>query len=424
LAILLGKIKKFYFTDLVDIGIKGYLTKTPGMGGEIKRSPEDFYVEELIDLELGEGNYCILKVKKKNWDTLRFVKQLSKTLGISQKRISFAGTKDKRAITVQYFSLKDIKWEDVSKISIKDAEIEFLGYSKKDIKLGDLIGNIFRIRVLECKNGDLFLQTKEELGEKGIPNFFGEQRFGNRRITHEVGKLVLQRKFEEAFWTYVAKPSEVEKEEITKIRKDLWNCRDPLVGLRELPKHLTYERTLLQKLREGMDEERALLSLPKNLKIMFVHAYQSYIFNRLLSKRIEDFGNLKTITDGDWACYLTFRTKKPTFSDFSRVAINRRRVEFLMDKGYATLALPLIGYDTKLEGWNKIAEEFLAEDNLSVSSFKNEYKEFSSSGSYRSADIPLHITELRFDGCLFEFYLPAGCYGTIFLREFLKKDQP
>jgi len=404
----------------VDIGIKGFLTKTPGMGGEIKRSPEDFYVEELIDLNLGDGNYCILRVKKKNWDTLRFVKQLSKVLGISQKRISFAGTKDKRAVTVQYFSIKDVKGESISKISIKDAEIEFLGYSRREIELGDLIGNLFRIRIHGCRDGEIFSKTLEELKEKGVPNFFGEQRFGNRRITHEVGKLILQKNFEEAFWTYVAKPSCVEKEEITRIRRDLWNSRDPLVGLRELPKSLTYERTLLQKLREGMNEKEALLSLPKSLKMMFVHAYQSYLFNRLLSKRIEDFGCLKTITEGDWACYLTFKTKKPTFSDFSKVAVNRKRVEFLMSKGYATLALPLIGYDTKLEGWNKIAEEFLAEDNISISSFKNEYREFSSSGSFRSAEIPIHITELSFKDDLFEFYLPAGCYGTIFLREFLK----
>ncbi|MEM0350632.1 MAG: tRNA pseudouridine(13) synthase TruD [Archaeoglobaceae archaeon] len=406
----------------MDIGIRGFLTKTPPMGGEIKRRAEDFYVEELMDIELGEGDYCIVKVRKKNWDTLRFVKQLSKVLGISQKRISFAGTKDKKAITVQYFSIKGVKAEEISRISIKDAEIEFVGYSRKEIALGDLIGNSFRIKVHGCRNGEIFLKTKEELEKKGIPNFFGEQRFGIRMITHEVGKLILQGKYEDAFWTYVAKPSEFEKEEVAEVRKILWDCRDPVFGLKELPKHLTYERTLLQKLREGMDEKRALLSLPKNLKLMFVHAYQSYIFNRLLSKRIEDFGNLKEITDEDWACYLTFKTKKPTFKDFSKIGANKSRVKFLIEKNYATLALPLVGYDTKLEGWNRVAEEFLAEDDLTISSFKTEFKEFSSSGSFRSADIPLNITELEFDGENFQFYLPAGCYGTIFLREFIKKE--
>jgi tRNA pseudouridine13 synthase len=406
----------------VDIGIKGYITETPPMGGEIKKSAEDFFVEEIIELELREeGNFAVVRVEKKNWETLKFVRALAKMLGISQKRISFAGTKDKRALTVQFFTINGIKREDLEKVNIRDSKIEFVGYSRRELRLGDLLGNFFRVRVVGAKNGEIFERTKEQLEEKGIPNFFGEQRFGTRGITHEVGKLILQRNYSEAFWTFVAKPSEVEGE-LSKIREELWNSRNPLYGLKELPKHLSYEKTLLQKLREGKNEEEALMSLPKTLKMMFVHAYQSYIFNKLLSQRIEDFGDLKTLVDGDWACYITYKTKKPSFVDCSKVGFNRRRVEFLVKENFAVLALPLVGYDTKLEGWNRKALDFLAEDNLDVSSFKTEHKEFSSSGSYRAAGLPVAITELKFDGEFFEFYLPAGCYGTVLLREFVKKQ--
>ena len=405
----------------MDTGIRGYITKTPPMGGEIKREAEDFYVEEVIDPSLAEdGSFAVIRVEKKNWETLKFVRALAKSLGMSQKRISFAGTKDRRALTVQYFSLSGVKKEDLEKLSIKDAKIEFLGYSRREIKLGDLIGNLFRVRVVGAENGEIFEKTKEELGEKGIPNFFGEQRFGTRGITHEVGKLILQGNYVEAFWTFVAKPSEAEGEKIRKIREELWNSRDPVFGLKELPKHLNYEKTLLQRLREGKSEEKALLSLPKTLKMMFVHAYQSYLFNRLLSQRIEDFGELRTVLEGDNACYLTYKTKKPSFVDCTRVSFNRSRVELLVANGFAVLALPLIGYETRLEGWSRIASEFLAEDNLDISSFKTEHKEFSSSGSWRAACIPLTITELKFESGEFEFYLPAGCYGTVLLREFLK----
>ena len=404
----------------MDLGIGGYITKTTPMGGEIKRTAEDFYVEEIIELNLSEdGNFAVLRVEKKNWETLKFVRALSKALGISQKRISFAGTKDRRALTVQFFTVSGVKKEELERVSIKDARIEFVGYSRREIKLGDLLGNFFRVRVLGVRNGEIFERAKEELSEKGIPNFFGEQRFGTRGITHEVGKLILQGNYTEAFWTFVSKPSEAEKE-LMKIREELWNTRDPVYGLKELPKHLNYERALLQKLREGKSEKDALLSLPKTLKMMFVHAYQSYIFNRLLSLRIEEFGELKTLLEGDWACYLTYKKKKPSFADFTRVGTNRRRVEFLIRENFATLALPLVGYETKLEGWSRKALEFLAEDNLDIGSFKTEHKEFSSSGSYRAACIPLAITGLKFEGEVFEFYLPAGCYGTVLLREFIK----
>ncbi|MDI9643365.1 MAG: tRNA pseudouridine(13) synthase TruD [Archaeoglobales archaeon] len=405
----------------MDLGIKGYITKTPAMGGEIKKEAEDFYVEEILELDLTEdGNFAIIRVEKKNWETLKFVRALAKNLGISQKRVSFAGTKDKRALTVQYFSITGFRKEDIDKIRIKDAKIDFLGYSRREIRLGDLLGNVFRIRVIGAKNGEIFERTKNELGEKGIPNFFGEQRFGTRGITHEVGKLILQKNYSEAFWTFVAKPSEIEGEELRRIREELWNSRDPVYGLKELPKHLTYEKALLQKLREGKSEEGALLSLPKTLKMMFVHAYQSYIFNRMLSQRIEDFGELKTVIEKDWACYITYKTRKPSFVDYTEIGANKSRVELLIRENFATLALPLVGYDTKLEGWSGIALDFLSEDNLDISSFKTEHKEFSSSGSYRSAGLPLAITELSFNGEIFEFYLPAGCYGTVFLREFLK----
>jgi tRNA pseudouridine13 synthase len=404
----------------VDLGIGGYITKTTPMGGEIKRTAEDFYVEEIIELNLSEdGNFAVVRVEKKNWETLKFVRALSKALGISQKRISFAGTKDRRALTVQFFTVSGVKKEELEKVSIKDARIEFFGYSRREIKLGDLLGNFFRVRVLGARNGEIFERAKEELSEKSIPNFFGEQRFGTRGITHEVGKLILQGNYTEAFWTFVAKPSKAEKE-LIKIREELWNTRDPVYGLKELPKHLSYERTLLQKLREGKSEKDALLSLPKTLKMMFVHAYQSYIFNRLLSLRIEEFGELKTLLEGDWACYLTYKKRKPFFADCTSIGQNRSRVEFLIRENFATIALPLVGYETKLEGWSRKALEFLAEDNLDIESFKTEHKEFSSSGSYRAASIPLAITELKFEGGIFEFYLPAGCYGTVLLREFIK----
>ncbi len=417
------------------VGIRGYITRAPGMGGVVKKESEDFVVTEVADVPVAEdGDHVILRVRKRNWDTLHFVRVLSNVLGISQKRISFAGTKDKRALTTQYFSIRlpdgDERFRVLKKLSelkLKDAEIEILGFSRRSLKLGDLLGNDFRVRVRGCEDGGVAENVKEELAEKGVPNFFGLQRFGTVRfITHEVGKLILQRRYEDAFWVYVAKPFESEREDVKEVRKTLWETRDAKLGLKEMPGHLRYERTLLQKLREGKDEKEALLSLPKNLKMMFVHAYQSYIFNRLLSDRIEEFGSLKIVDEGDWACYITKSKVKPTFVDCSTVGKNVSRVRFLVERRFASLALPLVGYRTELKGWSRRAKEYLDEDGIAISDFKGEFKEFSSSGSYRAADMIFEITGFEFsssDGdAIFEFYLPRGCYATVFLREFLKVE--
>jgi len=414
------------------VGITAYITKEEGIDGDVKLSLEDFYVEEVADLKLSEeGRFTIIRVRKVNWDTMNFVRALANALRISQKRIHYAGTKDKRAVTVQYFAisgLKDEQLERLRSLKIKDAEIEVLGKSNRDIRLGDLIGNRFRIVVRNAKDGDRVERIRRELEEKGTPNFFGLQRFGSIRfITHEVGLHVLKRDYETAFWIYVAKPFEGENEEVRKIREILWETRDAKFGLRELPKYLRYERNLLQKLREGKSEKEALLSLPQNLKMMFVHAYQSYVFNRVLSARIKEFGNLKEVEKGDWVDFVEIDTHYRFAEDYVRVREhNFGRVRFLIERRRASLAIPLPGYETELgDDWtSRKIREFLEEDGVNLSDFKHEFKEFSSKGSFRVADVLIEHTGLNVrvdESITFEFFLPKGCYATIFLREFVKK---
>ncbi len=415
------------------VGIEGYISKTPGIGGRIKESAEDFYVEEIIDLEKfkeKEGRNLLIKVKKKNWETLNFARVLSNVLGISQKRVGYSGTKDKNAVSVQYFIIYNADEkiaEKLREVRLKDAEIEIVCFTSKNLELGDLVGNFFRVKVSDAENGERVEKITEELKEKGIPNFFGIQRFGSLRlITHEVGKLIIQRKYEEAFWVYVAKPFEGEREDVRKIREILWKERDAKFGLRELPKYLRYERLLLQKLREGKNELEALLSLPKNLKLMFIHAYQSYLFNRLLSERIREFGNLKEIERDDFVDFVNFRKGYKVYSeDFSILTdFNSPRISFLKEKGYAILALPLPGYETKLVGWSgEKLKEILEEEGIDLESFKSPYPEFSSKGSLRVAEIPFEFERFSYSEGVFEFFLPKGCYATVFLREYMKSEQ-
>jgi len=415
------------------VGIETYITKVEGINGVIKESIEDFYVEEIAKLKLSdEGRFTIIKVKKVNWDTLNFVRALANALRISQKRIHYAGTKDKRAVTIQYFAVSGLKEEQIERLKdlrIKDAEVEILGRSNRDIQLGDLIGNRFKIVVRSIRDGDKIRQIYEELKEKGTPNFFGLQRFGSIRfITHEVGLHILKRDYESAFWIYVAKPFEGENEEVRMIREELWNTRDAKFGLRELPKYLRYERNLLQKLREGKSEKEALLSLPENLKTMFIHAYQSYIFNKVLSARIEEFGTLKVVEKGDWVDFVEFENGYYSFAeDYVRIHdYNFERIKFLIERRRASLAIPLPGYETELgDDWtSQKIKEFLEEDGIKLEDFKHEYREFSSKGSLRSADLLIEHTGFKFeinDSATFEFFLPKGCYATVFLREFVKK---
>ena len=98
-----------------EVGKERYLSNSKGIGGKLRKKPEDFKVDEIISkndkahwIWTKQNEYCkhaIVRITANNWDTHVLVKELSKALGIGQKAIGFAGTKDKRALTTQYFSV-------------------------------------------------------------------------------------------------------------------------------------------------------------------------------------------------------------------------------------------------------------------------------------------------------------------------------
>ncbi len=131
-----------------NIGISLYSTDTEGLGGKLRQEAEDFVVTEITNREEGqEGKYLILELIKRNWDTHHLTRTLAKILQISQKRISIAGTKDKRALTTQKISIFDIDASIIENIHLKDVELNVLGRSQKSIEIGDLWGNDFIITI-------------------------------------------------------------------------------------------------------------------------------------------------------------------------------------------------------------------------------------------------------------------------------------
>jgi tRNA pseudouridine13 synthase len=217
-----------------EIGIEVFYTDTKGTGGKLRKSAEDFIVEEISSPppEDGEGEYTILRLRAKNWETNRLIRQISRRLAISRNRIGFAGTKDRRAVTTQLISIK-APAVNVKKLSLKDVEILEIYSSRKSLDLGDLMGNSFEITIrdLSCSKEEaesLVRNTKEELeGLSGFPNFFGHQRFGSLRpITHIVGKRIIEGNFEGAVHAYLGNPSEFEGPEATEARRAFEEGKD------------------------------------------------------------------------------------------------------------------------------------------------------------------------------------------------------
>jgi tRNA pseudouridine13 synthase len=292
------------------IGTGLYYTRTPGIGGCIRQEIEDFRVEELTNrVESTNGKYLIVELTKKNWDIHHLVRDLARILRISQKRFGWAGTKDKRALTKQKISIWDVSEEDVALVRLKDVELKVIGRSNKKISLGDLWGNRFKIIVRNCElsKGETLVRAKaitHEL-EKGAPNFFGVQRFGeNRPVTHIVGEAIVRVNFKEAALIYIAKPFPDETDEIRKTRQYVLDTGDFKEGLKIYPVRLQFERAMMNHLVANADDYTgAFRVLSPKLREMFLHAYQSYIFNIILSRRIASGLSIHEAYEGDIVCF-------------------------------------------------------------------------------------------------------------------------
>jgi tRNA pseudouridine13 synthase len=438
-----------------------YVSDADGIGGRLRDRPEDFQVRELeafdtepVDADPEDYPHVVLRVTLRNWDTNDFARRLSNALGISRERVGWAGTKDKRAVTTQLFSVDRVDPRDIPEIS--DADVEVLGRAGRSLHFGDLAGNAFRIRVTDVAEpagapavtDDLreFLDDPSD-GSLGVPNYFGLQRFGSKRpITHTVGLAIVREDWEGAVMAYLAESFETEPERTREAREFLARTRDFSEALERFPNGLGYERSMLHALVENggtapADFRAALDELPSNLQRLFVHAAQSLAFNRIVSERLDRGLSLHEPVAGDTVCFTD--RDAPNGEDESRVdgqglflpdtdrsqAVTAERVASVTrhcEGGRAFVTAPLVGTDTTLaEGEpGEIERAVLDELDLSPADFDlpDPYR---SSGTRRAilvrtrVDVDADPAKRIVD---FSFAVPRGSYATVLLREYLKGE--
>lgn len=421
------------------IGIANYISDTPGVGGRLRSSVDDFRVMEIekaefhpISASAEKYPFLVVRVTLRDWDTNQFARALSNRLGISRERISWAGTKDKRAVTTQLMSLKNIDPGAIP--SISEATLEPVGRMGREIVLGDLAGNQFEITVRKPdnpKNATPITETLREFGNGtvGVPNFFGQQRFGSiRPVTHKVGFRILENDWKGAVLAYVGNPHENETDRTRDARQFVTDTENWSEALDVFPKHLQYERSILHYLAGAnqVDAEcfrSALMELPWNIQQLFVHAAQSYLFNQILSRRLAEELPFDEAVEGDVVCFADEMNgiRLPDPDRTQRVTRNNvTTVNRHVNRGRAYVTAPLIGTDTtfgeKVVG--KIEQGVLSGMDITRGDFELPGA-FESSGTRRAILVHTDLTT-EFDPLRFVFALPKGAYATVVLREFLK----
>ncbi|MDM3870290.1 tRNA pseudouridine(13) synthase TruD [Porticoccus sp. W117] len=148
-----------------------------------RTEPEDFVVDEALGFEpCGDGEHLLLHLRKRNQNTRWLAQQLADIAGLRPMDVGYCGLKDRRAVTSQWFSLYLPKQElDMARVhAIEGVDVLASDRHNRKLRRGDHAGNHFEIR-LQAITGDRqqLQQRLEQIAEQGVPNYFGEQRFGH-----------------------------------------------------------------------------------------------------------------------------------------------------------------------------------------------------------------------------------------------------
>jgi tRNA pseudouridine13 synthase len=419
----------------------------------------------------GKNQYVKFALQKQNIDTHNALSMISKMLRINQKVFSVAGTKDKRAITVQWATAFKVLPEKLNTINSKarDIRIGNFSYVQDQVRLGDLQGNKFVIVLRNVKGADQDqIQTAvNAVRSQGFINYYGLQRFGSSDSpTHWVGAALLRGNWDEAI-IHIMAPAPNTREDISSALTKFLEGGDPADTLASLPTHLIAERIILNTLaQQGRNAlVNALLAIPRNLRTMYIHAYQSYLWNCAASERVARYGGSAVVV-GDLVISRqsmhAFRKSKMEGSDHHSSAelhevsalapVHVVTEEEAKNKTYSIedVVLPLPGSRILFPD-NDIAHvyhQIAQKDGLSLTVDCHKVKEFSQSslpGTYRHLiykphDLEYHATKYdddkhnedlelnfansnaagRFLALKLSFTLPSSTYATMLIRELTK----
>lgn len=374
----------------------------------------------VVNYGLGTAKeYLHFTVYKENRDTMEISGLITKFLRIPTKNIGFAGTKDRRGVTCQRFSIYHGKVARITGLNkgLKNAVLGGFSYEDQPLGLGDLNGNEFIITIRDVKpivKGDNvendITKSFESLKNKGFINYYGMQRFGTFSVsTHILGIHLLKGEWKAAAQLVLAE-QEIVAEESIEARRIWAETGDAFAALKKMPRRFTAETCILNVLKEETNNNgysahsyfKGIISIPRNLRLMYVHAYQSYVWNLVVSKRFELFGLEVQVGDLVYHDQAEEKTKveqeikddeEDEFDEDVAAKPNFVRARPLtkedVESGNFTIfdvVLPTPGFDIIYpanEELKQVYVDTMAKDGLDPDNMTRKVRDFSLSGSYR-----------------------------------------
>jgi tRNA pseudouridine13 synthase len=252
---------------------------------KIKQHPDDFRVEEVTSVLPGlDGPFALYRLEKRGWSTPDALAAVRRRWRIEPRRLSYGGLKDRHAWTVQYLSIfhgprRDLRHHDI--------HVRYLGQAAGAYTSRDIAANRFRLtlRDLDPRQRPLLEARLHQLAAEGMPNYFDDQRFGSVAGPggEFIGRLLVQDRFEDALrlaltgpYEYDRAPQKQEKRVLSEHWGDWQRCKEVL------PRG--HARSLVDYLRVHPGDLRgAVARLRPELRGLYLSAYQSHLWNRILA---------------------------------------------------------------------------------------------------------------------------------------------
>ncbi|MHC4777757.1 MAG: tRNA pseudouridine(13) synthase TruD [Planctomycetota bacterium] len=383
-----------------------FLTESVGpVTGRLKARVEDFRVDEVPLYDAGgEGEHLFLRIEKQGISTHEALNRLGRALGVSPASMGVAGQKDAHAVSTQFVSVSGIDEARLEGVTLPGIDIISVARHSNKLRVGHLRGNEFKVRLAGA--GPSSLEKAREcmnlLVKRGVPNGYMGQRFGRRKNTHLLGRALVRgdtREFLNQLLSFGAEDGEWAGAAAEAVAR-----RDFGAARKMVPHYMVGTRRALGALEEGREEGRAVRAVPKRDLQLYLSAYQSFLFNKALARRLP---RVDEIEKGDLAF---IHGKGAVFSvEDPEAEAPRARAFEISPSG------PIFGHKMRAPTGRcgEVERGILEAEGLSAPAFRLGGG-LSQKGARRPLRFPLEGVEVEEEGedLIFRFFLPKGSYAT------------
>jgi tRNA pseudouridine13 synthase len=380
---------------------------------KLKSKPDDFRVEEIAEPTLGSGPFALYRLAKKSLGTPEAINAICREWRLSRDAIAVGGLKDRHAATRQYLSIENGPHRNLDQTNLS---LEYLGQTARRFESTDILANRFEItlRDLRPQEAESIAGGLPQVSEAGVPNYFDDQRFGSVGVSGDfVARAWCLGDYERALWLALAESNSHDRPDVREEKHALCSHWGDWSTCCQKAVRPTVRSAMERLCRQSRDFRGAFIRIPQHERRLYLEAFQSFLWNRVLAERIREMFRPVDLFDVEIA-----RSPVPFYRVLPDPEVGQQLA--------AALPYPSARERSELGPLTELYERVAGEFGLECRELRVKYPRdsFFSRGSRSAIFVPRAATAaietdegaanrrkvvLRFD-------LQPGCYATVLIK--------